>query len=48
MFTRVFARGTSLILGLKDENIFVKAFQCVKQQRESASHHLGAGGWICG
>lgn len=47
-FTRAFARSTSLILGLKVQNIFVKAFQCVKQQRESASHRLGAGGWICG
>lgn len=47
-FTRAFARDTSLILGLKVQNIFVKAFQCVKQQSESASHHLGAGGWICG
>ena len=47
-FIGAFARGISLILGLKVQNIFVKAFQCVKQQRESASHHLGAVGWICG
>lgn len=37
-----------MILGLKVQAIFVKAFQCVKQQRESASHHLGAGSWVCG
>lgn len=47
-FTRAFARGASLTLGLKVQNIFVKAFQCMKHQRESASHHLGASGWICG
>lgn len=47
-FTRAFARSTSLILGLRVQNIFLKAFQCVKQQGESTSHRLGAGGWICG
>lgn len=36
-FTKAFARSTSLILGLKVQNVFVKA-----------SHRLGAGGWICG
>ena len=46
-FIGTFARGISLILGLKIQNIFVKAFQFVKQPRESAYHHVGAGGWIC-